>query len=470
MNISEIAKLLDLPCYETVFEVLQERFFNRALRKLRHPSRAKKLKDYLFDGYCANRKLCERVYYMCQVDITEQISENLKQGKSVYEALKSYYGDSIASFVAKSPILWNEIPDIGIENMNLSWQLRLIMKRCGMSTLKDIVTAHGTEGSLQSVDESKLPFEKKYVVEILMKIQEYCPDRIEIGNSDFSESIDLNDDLDIVDTQTAYYQKIKKIVEIAERTLLRDSEKPTLPFDYMRYDVARALVGLMYRHVEQLASDYESGILKERLLQKFSDNAFVNRVIVNVEQIVNGKYEAHAFYFEMPDGISACEKDPMFIQKMRRAYFRDEQLTDSGINLEEHAHDIFPMDHLPFNLVRETRAGERFWRRINQEDMLLQITEALVPDSEIAVEKVYVSRPLNMAGKDNLLICVNNDTSKDYLLFGVYYIRDDNKFEFSNAERYMLSHEQGASLEECITFVEELEQTTSDFVLDAIKI
>ena len=472
MGVGDIAELFELPRYETVFAIIQERFLNRfvnkALRKLRHPSRSKKLKDYFADSYDANHNRNEKAYNGSLSDIAEQVSEHLKQGKSIYDALRLFYGDSVAASVAKSPMLWDGIPDIKIEDMNLSWQLRLITKKCGMSTLKDIVTAHGLEVSLQSVDESKLPFDKKYVAEILSKIQEYCPIHFEISDSTSAESISFEFEGDTItfdaqDTQTKYYDRARKLVEIAEKTMLGEGIRPTIPFECMHSDVAGVLVSLMYRFIEQLVSDYESGILKNKLLQKLNDNAFINRIIDDVEQVVTGKYKACAFYFGLPEGIKEHTQDPTVFQQIRNSYFTDEQLTDSRINIEENALLIFPEHHFAFNLVRETRAGERTWQRLDQEDLLSQITAVLVPNTEVTVEKMYVSGSLSYTAKDNLLVCANASVAEKYFLFGVQFDRTANKIDVTNAQKYILSPEQGASLEKCIAFLDELDQITDSW-------
>ena len=472
MGVGDIAELFELPRYETVFAIIQERFLNRfvnkALRKLRHPSRSKKLKDYFADSCDASRYRNENAYNGSLYDIIEQVSEHLKQGKSIYDALSPIYSDSVASYVVKSPMLWDEIPDVKIEDMNLSWQLRLITKKCGMSTLKDIVTAHGLEVSLQNVDESKLPFDKKYVAEILSKIQEYCPSHFEISDSASAEPISFEFEGDTItfdaqDTQTKYYDRARKLVEIAEKTMLGEGIRPTIPFEYMHSDVSDVLVSLMYRFIEQLVSDYESGILKNKLLQKLNDNAFIDKIIAVVEQVVTGKYKACAFYFGLPERIKEHTQDPTVFQQIRNAYFSDEQLTDSRINIEEDAPLIFPEHHFAFNLVRETRGGERTWQRIDQEELLSQITAALAADIEITVEKMYVSGPLSYTAKDNLLVCANTGDTKAYFLFGVQIDRTANKVDVSNVQKYMLSPDQGASLEKCIAFLNELDQITDSW-------
>ena len=480
LSICDVAQLFDLPCYETIIVILENRFLNKALRKLRHPSRSRKLKDYFADSCDASRNRNENAYNGGLFEIKEQVSECLKQGKSIYDALRPFYTDSIASHVAKSPMLWDEIPDIKIKDMNLSWQLRLITKKCGMSTLKDIVTAHGSELSLQNVDESKLPFDKKYVAEILAKVQEYCPVHFEISDSTSAEPMSFNFEDEIItfdmqDTQMKYYDRAKKIVDLAEKMMLGDRIKPTIPFEYMHSDVASALVSLMYRFIEQLVSDYESGALRNKLLQKHDDNSFVDRVIADVEQVVTGKYKAHAFYFELPGSRKEWTQEPTVFQQIRNAYFADEQLNIPGIDVEKAANSIFPAYHFAFCLVRETRSGERTWQRIDQEDLMTQITETLTAQTRMHIEKMYISEPLSYTTMDNLFVCANADTTPYYFLFGVHYDRAASKMDASNAQKYMLSPAQGASLEKCIAFIEKLDRETDlsnwakNFVLASIE-
>ena len=156
----------------------------------------------------------------------------------------------------------------------------------------------------------------------------------------------------------------------------------------------------------------------------------------------------------------------------RDDYFADEQTADSVSNDEKCAQMIFPDGHFAFELIRETRAGDRSWQRIDQEYLLMQITKVIPVDHIVTVEKMYISEPLRDTIKETLFVCANTGTSKNYLLFGVHYDKNEKKIDVSSIQKYMLSPDQGMGLNACIAFVEKLEQTTDyckwakDFVLN----
>lgn len=427
LKLTELPYLLGLPPFETIHMVLEEHILANARRKLRHLIRSRNIRDCFKEGLFHSSHMNKAVYERHLQTVTKSVEESFAKGATLIEALMPFYAEATIADIQNTALLWQCIPEVSIDCMELSWQTKMLAKLHGITTLKAIIAAHGENISLVTPEKSGLPFEQSYIKEILSAVQQFGS----VANT---------------------AENASRFVQAAENMLLAGMNEPSLLCRCIPGDIVQVLLELHYRDLTKVVEHYEAGLLKERLIGNDCEPLLIERTLHAIKQIATGQVEMTIYHFEMSEHLKQLRHcgESDCLQKLRRAYFDDTSLPYAGVSIKQCAAKLFPDEYLAFSLVDATREGKMQWARLDIEGLPDTIVKVLInARSSGDITSIHMAE-CDFGKRGWYLFAQIGDGGG--MCFSLIKADEDN----DNTRTCMLSQRDAASLAQCISFIEQL--------------
>lgn len=362
----QILRGLGLPHYETLlWGVNNNPFLNKGLRKLRHPSRSKKIYEYININPYKVSYSSLAVYDDWVSEIEKSLTASLDMGITLTEALTKFYTDDVVDAVAKAENKWKGIPDVSIDDMDLSWKSYIALEQASITSLAQLWEVHGRHISLTDFENTDLRFiaglGTGQVAELLSKMAKY----------------------ELLPVAANY---AADIVDYAEKIASGNKDKPSIACNVIPRHVLRKLLQMKYRRLDEVMVDYTEGNINA----VSSDTDEQKVVCDTLQMLISSKFPVlHFSASEYWDNILI--KNPNYtFEDIRNAYILDKPLKCNPNELQDHISDLFPTAPLAFTLMHKTRSRTIHW--IAWPVHLFTktvIKHAITNFAEVAISKAY---------------------------------------------------------------------------------
>lgn len=351
-SLGEILGIENIPEYDTLTWEYN-RALKKAIRKLRHPSRFKKIRPYINEEFCRKEvdySLAEMdLYWGFTSEVTNVVKRLWREKRNLEDALSWHYSDSVISIIKKNISRWCVIPDIPVSNMNLTRRISYSLKHAGIKNLKDIWQFHGRDVDLYD-------FQNTGLITMYGIREEDAKEIFDIMRCYVSDALDEN--------------RIADMVGYLE-TIIRDEnlEAPDLICLPMPNAVLSCLFTLGHRNLREVKTDYVSGQLKEKFDNLDTEPfecwgnyygpswEYVDKI---VKQFVENQFPAKEYISTRGWDIDLIQKDPESFYRIRDKYLRDEIRGDYDL-IEEVIPAYFPDRPCYFELLNGTRTQRWNW-------------------------------------------------------------------------------------------------------------
>lgn len=333
---AQIVQLLGLPSYETLISAAGRN--NKILRKMRHPATAKLLHNYRQVNPYDRSRTATTQYDRFFTEIKDSVSESLRQGQTLEQALAPYYQtDTIQQIVLKAN-MWKSLPQVSIDTLELSWKAHAALSHAQIHTLSELWDAHGKSVAISDAINSGLSnipgLGQTQILELLSKLSEYEP-----------QQIDSNKAFDIV--------------TYAENLLIGNNEDPSIACNIMPHAVLDCFLRMKYRMLDDLLTDYTEGNLEQRIRNEFpevSDQAIsvLDMLVANQYSMVH--FVGGTFWKDLLEKNPGCT-----LETVRSAYLKDLPIKCNPQTLQDHIFALFPVECAEFDLMYKTRSQGINW-------------------------------------------------------------------------------------------------------------
>lgn len=330
---------LNLPNYETLLWVINNnRILNKGIRKLRHPSRAKKLFDYRkVKPYDVDYSSLG-VYYDFQTEIENEIISVLESGAALSDALVKFYTPDVVEKVVQVSNKWKGVPSVAVDTMDLSWKTCAALEHANIRTLDELWFIHGKHLSLDNIEESGLGsiagIGAQQISELLEKMARYTLLPINAADA-------------------------LKVVCYAENIANGDAEKPTIACCCIPHNVLRYLLSFKYRKIDDVITAFVEGNLESQIRKQAPECC--TEVIDVLNQLVSNQYPViHVDTSGFWCGV--LENNPHYtLEDIRIAYLLDRPIKGNQHDLQVHISSLFPTEPNAFLLTYRTRSRSIHW-------------------------------------------------------------------------------------------------------------
>lgn len=345
LNVKDVVSLLDLPDFDSIKSVIRTQYLNRALRKLRHPSRSRKLNSYILESPLEQNRQGTEVYDSWVDNIITNVKGAICKSESLNVALEPFYDNKTISWVDSRSANWREIPEVSVDEMNFGWKLRMVLKQAKLTSLSDLWNAHGIGVSLKNFNDSglnKYDFDTSQIEEILYKMGSY-------------------------ELLPIHTESVDEIINQIETMLSGEPKTPSLVCCAVPIAVLKHLLRLKYRTISSVISAFRSGVLQNQL-KLYSCLSSEKEVILTVAQhLSDGKYDTILYIGENYWTRFLQDNPSLTITDIRQAYMNDESINCNNDELEKNISTLFPGNQPVFEALHKIRYENHVWKRKNIE-------------------------------------------------------------------------------------------------------